>query len=127
MQIYDIDFYPLTLEQGNLRVECEWLGEGWEGDYDMDDTDDTPLLRFSVSKHTLRDDEGNLIDAWEQLDDASYCTRMPVHTSSRILAVAAAVVLEEARRALDGGGSVKKPMERLSWFCPEDFENKDIL
>ena len=40
------------------------------GDDDPDDPDDTPLLRFSVLRNG------------EQIDDGSYCTRMPVGSTS---------------------------------------------
>lgn len=31
------------------RVEFEWIGEGLNGDYDADDPDDVPVLRFTAT------------------------------------------------------------------------------
>ena len=53
------------LEQGDLRVEMEWIGEGMDGDYDPDDPKDVPLLRFSLWQRN-----GN---EWDYVEDTSCC------------------------------------------------------
>jgi len=114
MSDYNISFEEMTLEQSGLRVTWEWIGEGWEGDYDPDESEgfkDTPLLRFSCSK---------LVDGeWEGLEDASYCTQLPITTCRRHLAIAASIILEE----IDTDSSYKRALEFMSWLCPADFEN----
>ena len=40
--------YELTIK--NVSVELEDIGEGLSGDYDPNDKDDIPLLRFTVLK-----------------------------------------------------------------------------
>ena len=62
----------MMLEEDGIRVEWEDIGEGICGDYNPEDPDDHPLLRFSVS--ILLDGQ------WEAVEDASYCTQMPVDT-----------------------------------------------
>ncbi|TRZ50083.1 MAG: hypothetical protein D4S01_07430 [Dehalococcoidia bacterium] len=115
------EFDEINVDDGKHRVTWEYLGEGWAGDYDADDPDDTPLLRFScdvrrhvdgTKAHPVR---GN---PWEGMDDASYCTRMPITTPKRVLCQAAGIILE----AIDTDGSYRKELERLSWFCSQDFE-----
>ena len=58
------------LIRDNIKVELVELGEGLSGDYNPDDPNDIELLRFYVAIH-----KG---DDWEDIDDASYCTQMPV-------------------------------------------------
>ena len=72
-------FEELELRRGNLRVTWEYIGEGLSGDYNHEDPQDVPLLRFTVSRRIpgMADDTGVEPDEWQQLDDASYCTRMP--------------------------------------------------
>ena len=38
--------------RGDRKVEWVDIGEGWNGDYDPDDPDDTALLRFDVLELT---------------------------------------------------------------------------
>jgi len=111
------DFDDLILTQGKHRVTWEYIGEGWSGDYDPNDPEDTPLLRFSCDEFGAVDPDNDASPwEWYQMDDASYCTRLPVTTPTRHLARAAAIILEAIRDV-----NYKKELERLSWFCPEDF------
>jgi len=98
----------------NRRVTWEWIGEGWSGDYDENDPQDTPLLRFYCDKKVK--------GGWEEMSDASYCTRMPITSPKDYLKRAAEIILQ----AIEDGGSYKKRLEELSWFCPEDFEKKEL-
>ena len=41
-----LDWLHLEYEEGGVRVCWEDIGEGICGDYDPDDPDDIPLLRF---------------------------------------------------------------------------------
>lgn len=97
----------------NHKVVWEYIGEGWSGEYDSEDPGDTPLLRFSCYRFDYNTEGG-----WKELEDASYCTRMPVTAPLRALALAAAVIMEAI---LDG--AYKRRLEELSWFCPEDFDS----
>jgi len=117
----DLVFSDLILERGDFRVTWEWIGEGWSGDYDEEDEQDDPLLRFSVDQHIFPDEdsEENAESYWEQLDDASYCTRLPITTPTKHLAIAAAQILEEVE---DHPDNYKRELESLSWFEPDDFK-----
>jgi len=115
-----ISTVDLELVRGNRKVVWEYIDEGWSGEYNPNDPNDTPLLRFSCYEY--RGGEGFKVEEpldWVQMDDASYCTRMPVGTPVRILAQAAAIILEAVEDVC-----YKKRLEELSWFEPEDFTKR---
>lgn len=64
----------VSVELGDLRMELEHMGEGYNGDYDEDDPDDVPLLRFAFMSRRLDaplgEDDG---EEWEELELGSYC------------------------------------------------------
>jgi len=118
----NIEFEDLVLQRGLRRVVWEYIGEGLCGDYDPMDPDDVPLLRFTcyqrLPSYDEKGDEQPYMEYWEQLDDASYCTRMPVYGSTlQMLVKGAAIILE----AIESDESSRKRLEELSWFCPEDL------
>jgi len=105
------EFTDITLERGDRQVTWEYIGEGYSGDYNENDPDDEPLLRFCCSK---------LVDGeWRELDDASYCTRLSTTTWSRYLVEAAGLILEAIQNE-----SYKRRLEELSWLCEADFREK---
>lgn len=69
-----VDDGPAGDEFSRGRVRIEWveLGEGLDGDYDPDDAEDVELLRF--------DFYGGVGEEWVVVENASYCTRVPVST-----------------------------------------------
>lgn len=118
---YEESFTELMLECGTLRVTWEYIGEGWSGDYNADDNTDIPLLRFTVSRYEpLTQFIHDYNNGYEQLDNGSYCTAMPINTSFRLLVNALGVIMEAAKDSLENG-TFKKRMEELSWLCPADF------
>jgi len=103
--------------RGNRKVEWVDLGEGWNGDYDPSDPEDTPLLRFDVLQLADVFDNPNadpVDETWEQMDDASYCTQMPADSSDDILRRAAELIMN----ATYGKSNIKKICEELSWIHP---------
>lgn len=109
-------FY-LALTLGSIRVEWEDIGEGWSGDYNPEDPQDQELLRFTVARR-----EG-LQGEWQQVDDASYCTAMPVDTPIDILISGLAYILGRVYDATLAGESIKVDCEELSWLSPERMEH----
>jgi hypothetical protein len=102
------------------RVKVEWseLGEGLCGDYNPDDPDDIELLRFDVSE---------LINGeWEMVDDASYCTQMPVSTTPKQRQDSLKWIMSEVYDGIMGGYSIKKICEFLSWISPESLKENKI-
>lgn len=97
----------------NLRVFWVRLGEGFRGDYNPEDPDDEELLRFDVEiKHGK---------SWELLDDASYCTCMPVTCLKEMRQYAAKFTMAHVEPFVKSGASVKRVCEWLSWMEPGWF------
>ena len=101
-------------DSGKVKVEIEWLGEGWDGDYDPDNPDDVPFLRFSV--YELADD-----GVWESIDDSSYCTLLPATISIDMAMEALKYIMNTVEGRVVGGHPIKKVCESLSWIKPEWF------
>jgi len=96
------------LEQGNLLVELEWIGEGLSGDYDPNDPNDVPLLRFSLwERHG---------GGWDYVEDTSYCCQVSRDAPMEQIEAALRTLMREFRSTVDSGGSVKKAGEKLSWI-----------
>lgn len=94
----------MIVEHQGVAVELEDIGEGLSGDYDPSDPYDVALLRFTV-----------LLNG-EQVEDASYCTRIPADTDSITQATLAATILEQVIEEVLCGHSIKRLCEELSWI-----------
>ncbi len=113
----------ITISDNKLRVDFEHIGEGWSGDYNPDDKEDNPLVRYTVSVRRPDADP----DAWEQMDDASYCTRIPLATSNDDMGVLAAIVYDRFADVVDNyldSESVKRLGEELSYLSPDNAKIK---
>jgi len=108
-----------TLIRGDVRVEWERLGEGVCGDYNPDDPDDIELLRFDVSHKDSETGE------WLAVDDASYCTQVPVDTAPEVRQTLLRFIMDEVYEPVTDGHSIKKLCERLSWISPEASKQED--
>ena len=103
---------PLSLQGEHVRVDWYDAGEGWRGDYDPEDPDDEALLRFDVYFRETEEEE------WTEVDDASYCTSVPVSTDIQELKAKLLVLYREFANVLESDPcqSVKKLGEALSWI-----------
>lgn len=101
-------FRDVDLVKGNVKVTLTDIGEGYNGDYDPEDPEDAPLLRFDVYRWDGID--------WEAVEDASYCTAIPVTTPRERLVELAAVIMDAVHDDVVAGISVKKTGESLSWL-----------
>ena len=79
----------MELTSGDTKVEFDYIGEGMSGDYDPDDPNDSPLLRFYVSKIDYSTKE------WEVVDGGSYCTYVDADTEIPTLAKLLGIILQE--------------------------------
>ena len=125
MDMDKIDYLPMHLEEDGVVVEWEYIGEGYTGDYDPEDTTDLPLLRFSVWKMrpieeidpdpnlTLRFEDRS---GWDQVEDASYCTQVPIDTDKEILEKLLKILMYNFKGDVQAGNSVKKIGEEMSWI-----------
>ena len=106
------------LIKDNVMVEWTELGEGIDGDYNPDDPEDVELLRFDVSR---------LVNGeWEAIDDASYCTQIPVSATPEQRAKGLQFIMNEVYEWASQGYSIKKLCERLSWISLESIETGKI-
>ena len=95
------------LTVNNITVELEDIGEGLSGDYDPEDKDDIPLLRFTVLKGD------------EPVEDASYCTQVPTIISITEATKILGAIMNEVHDPVMQEYSIKKICERLSWIDRE--------
>jgi hypothetical protein len=100
----------------DFKVVWEYIGEGMSGDYNQEDEDDYPHLRFSCYKRP----EGHVkgIFEWEQMDDASYCTCLPTSTPKTILKLASDKIMLSLHE------DYKKRLEELSWLSLDTFRKE---
>lgn len=112
-----------------LRLELEFCDEGWNGTYDADDPEDEPLMRFrllirpftpSVSGHNLGQNGRAEAVEFEEVPDASYCTRIKATENLSVLEARAAQLLQEFETAYAGEGPAtyrpKRLAQVLSWM-----------
>jgi hypothetical protein len=118
-------FTEMCLEHGQYRAVWEYIGEGAMGEYNRDDPQDEPFLRFTCYQRLPAFNEiGEQVGwEWEQMTDASYCTYMPVDAPPALLAKALGLVLE----ALHANKSYKKVLEALSHFSYDVSHDMDCL
>lgn len=113
------DFTELELIKDNVKV-CWWYAdEGNDGYYQADDPDDVPLLRFDIATW---DAEENW---WVCLEDASYCTLMPIDTPKEILMRGLEKLMSVFYEDTLKGHVSKRMCEHYSWMSPEDFEDEE--
>ena len=115
-----------------LKVELVDIGEGIQGDYNENDPEDKPLLRFDVYIRDPKTYEENLacerpLDdscvGWEAVEDASYCTNLCAWSPVSVLGRAAEAIFDKYRNEIDSFPlefSVKKLGEYLSHISEGD-------
>ena len=100
----------MQLIRDNTRVDLEWIGEGYSGEYDEDDPLDEKLMRFDVFRRESEDAE------WEEVPDSSYCTQLPDSLSDELKQKALERIMDDVYGYT---GSIKRRCEELSWISPE--------
>jgi len=103
----------MHLIKGDIKIEFEHIGEGWSGDYDPNDPDDTPLLRFTVYKL----DGGQ----WNEIENASYCTLFPDDTPDVIQLKGLQIIMDVIYFDATTEQGIKRKCQALSWLGPEMF------
>ena len=118
------------LVEDNVRVVFEYIGEGYNGDYDPTDPEDKPLLRFDVFADVhLKNpySEDPILGDFGYMLDSSYCTALPVEMPEDVINKALRVIMDEVKGEVIAGHSIKRICEHLSWLCPEDLIKKDFF
>jgi len=132
---YNLNFERIEVvsEDGLVRVDLDWEGEGINGDYDGTDPDDVPLLRYGVSRKftddckddrfyylTGEDFYGRKIGEWVGVEDSSYCTQLPIDAPRERLIDAAQFILDHVEDGVRDLNRQKRVYELLSWVCLQD-------
>lgn len=104
------EFTPLTLERDGFRVTMEHIGEGYNGEYDPEDEQDERLLRFYC------DTVEPVTGAWVEVEDASYCTMLPIFTPPTTLCEFMLHILD----VLKSGKDVRRRLEEATHLTMED-------
>ena len=102
-----------------LVMDLDNLGEGEHGDYDPDDPDDTPFLRFSF----YRKAEGNEEELME-IHDSSYCTLIDARLDLETRLACALAIFSEVYDAVgpypdEYASGAKRTCEAMSAMCAE--------
>lgn len=111
----------IRLTKGGLVMDLDWIGEGYDGDFDEDDPEDDCLLRFSFYVSSDENDE------LTELDDSSYCTHLSLRLSLVERLYAAGAIFKEVYDVTgpepDAWGSgVKRACEALSAINLQDIK-----
>ena len=108
--------------RGNLRISVEDIGEGWSGEYDEQNQDDSPLLRFEVlvrdSPHVETEDGFADEDGFAAAVDTSYCTAV---TSNAQNEIALAKYLARQLAGITTGSELRQECQRLSWVSDSEL------
>jgi hypothetical protein len=96
-------------DNGTWRVVAEYIGEGYEGDYDENDPLDQPLMRFDL----FRVGEDEAVD--------SYCTLIPETDTTAIRAMTQIFLNELGTRQR----FPKHVIELLTWTTPEQAKAEE--
>lgn len=114
----------VTIEDGLTGLEVEFvdLGEGRDGEYNPNDPEDVPLLRFDVrvseyaaEKYEVYGESSFNDDDWFIPDACSYCTGIPVDTPLEVQAELASQMAAVLWRTMLEDGSLKRASQELSW------------
>ena len=105
------------------RLVLSHIGEGYFGDYDEDDPEDAPLLRFDLYEEVDGD--------WEMVDGCSYCTWLSDDLSEEIKQQAVELLMDKIHEAIKKGISERRVGARLSWVSYRDGQfylaNSELL
>lgn len=112
------EFSEIELVEDTVKT-CWWYAdEGYEGYYQSEDPDDVPLLRFDIATWNNEDKQ------WVCLEDASYCTLMPIDTPRGILMLGLKALMSEFYSSALEGSVNRRLCEQYSWMSPEDFSER---
>lgn len=136
MRFESLGFEDVLVEDGNVRVSLEWVGEGQEGDFQEDDPNDVRLFRFTVFRHYepneemasfFLDDESPLgtypnDSGWRPVSGGSCCTQIPCQIPLEKAEKAAKHILEQVKSWVADQYRCKTVFEELSWMDEKSID-----
>ena len=104
-------------------MDLDDLGEGDNGDYDPEDVDDTPLLRFSFYRKAGENDPDEEL---MEIHDSSYCTLIDARLDLETRLACAAVIFSNVYDAAgpypdEYAAGAKRACESMSRMCAEQL------
>lgn len=110
----------IRLEKQGLVMDLDDLGEGENGDYDPDDPDDTPFLRFSF--YTRPKGGGPSDEDLVEIHDSSYCTLIDARLDFETRLACALVVFRNVQQVVgpypdEYAQGAKRACEEMSAMC----------
>jgi hypothetical protein len=110
----------ISVLEGDLLCELEWIGEGRSGDFDEEDPKDERLLRFTI----LRKEDG----IFEPLPNGSFCTNLTLPRSEEDMKLAAKVMLRLIQKEKKSVKSLCEELSHADWQWLEQCTalSKDI-
>lgn len=81
-----IEFEDIEVENGRFLLTLEYIGEGFNGDYDKNDEKDVRLLRYTLNE--------KIDGKWEEVNDGSACTLLHAEERREYLELAAIGMLD---------------------------------
>jgi len=109
------NFLDIELRRGSRRVVIGYFGEGRSGDYNPDDPEDKPHLRFYCDEQSEPSDGMDYDDYWEQITDGSYCTLLTTDVPLQEIVRFAGIIMD----VLENNESPKKELEQLARWRPD--------
>ena len=106
-----------SVVSGNWRVDLVDIGEGLNGDWQEDDPNDMPLLRFDMYSRK------NSRSPWTEVSDSSYCTLVHADISGKQRKDVLTKLIEEVEDC-SWDESVKKRCERLSHISRQPLDKR---
>lgn len=101
-----------------VQVGFDYIGEGYNGEYDPNDPDDRPLLRLDVLVYDGYQGfaEPALEDGWLYPSDGSICTGIPADTSPHTQTSYLYNALEILSDVVLTDASLKSAMANISYW-----------
>jgi hypothetical protein len=115
----EFDDIEVISQNGLAKVVLEYIGEGVSGDYDDEDPEDQPLLRYTLfRKNDGNKDIGNVAEdvgmEWCTVTDGSYCTNLSIYDDRNKLVQLANYILIQVTDGLTSCKREKRLYEQLS-------------
>lgn len=108
------NFEPVELTDEKVKVIWDYIGEGYNGDYNRFDKNDVPLLRLDVY---LKDD----FDEWHKKE--SVCTNFRATTAFNEKYKSLIYILEYISKGLEIGKTLKELVADVSYISENNMSD----
>jgi hypothetical protein len=105
----EIDFEEIEVHNKKFSITLSYIGEGTDGDYDSENPEDVPLLRYDVCEKV----DGE----WELLHNGSACCQLSTTEKRSDLKKAAKEMLNIVTKV--DSKHLNSVVQLISWICLE--------